>query len=682
MLYKCSNCYENSQPNVPISYGGCLPSTYDDNTQHLREFVLQMIDLGYSYGYSLSFDNELVFEAGRGNFTDEQLHYFGGGNDGIRNCSDEIQTTTPSIIVDESSTTSATSYNLEMDIVGLAWEVESFQQGQSYSTFYNAYEVKNNMYDNNILQQFIQSFGELSDNIFNEIEASTARALLRKIDVNRKLQALQPVEVSDIACPDSIAYSPPWWSSVRCLNFHVIIDIEGMDSANVATYEEEVTLAVSRGDLYDIAKADYPETLITGLGNPGKGYSYLSSSTENDGTTTQATQPVIIVDTSTQATQSATVAVDTTTSIITTTISSQPPPPTKCTEETSTVCGKNAKLESTLLMQRGATTYDNILFGSAVTFVGDSLNIIAVGVGVDNSPVFVYRRSDEDVLGWEYLTAITLPEAYATLPLLFGKSLDSNYDGYIVVGAPASVQIGCLDISGLPCYDEDSSGYAFVYKPNSDFNQWELVSTLQSPLAHPSFGSAVTMDELVAVGSPHERYGTVYIFEETGVLNQENSMVLSFEILPDNLLGKAQFGISVSLSGETLVVGAPYDSNAGSIYVYTRSDVGAWLPTKLRPPDIAPGDAFGSSVIVSGCTIVASSPQDDTDTSGSGTVRTFVWDGSSSWDHVQIVRPTTTTLEGGVFGECFAFEGDVMIVTDYGAGVLYTFGRIGGVVSP
>ena len=78
------------------------------------------------------------------------------------------------------------------------------------------------------------------------------------------------------ACPEDIVYTPP--DGVTCLNFHLMIDSDDLTTEMVASFEEQVNAAISNGELYDIILAEYPQTNITGLGNPGKGYDYVTES--------------------------------------------------------------------------------------------------------------------------------------------------------------------------------------------------------------------------------------------------------------------------------------------------------------------------------------------------------------------------------------------------------------------
>jgi FG-GAP repeat protein len=72
----------------------------------------------------------------------------------------------------------------------------------------------------------------------------------------------------------------------------------------------------------------------------------------------------------------------------------------------------------------------------------------------------------------------------------------------------------------------------------------------------------------------------------------------------------------VAISGETVVFGAPFDDgaagdNQGSAYVFVRSG-GVWTQQqKLEASDAAVDDRFGSSVAISGGTVMVGAPFDD-----------------------------------------------------------------------
>ena len=89
-----------------------------------------------------------------------------------------------------------------------------------------------------------------------------------------------------------------------------------------------------------------------------------------------------------------------------------------------------------------------------------------------------------------------------------------------------------------------------------------------------------------------------------------------------------QFGTSIAVDGDTLVIGAPLkgypSAPVGAAYVFTRTANETWTQTsKLLASDGANNDLFGSSVGIDGGTIVVGAPGDDGAASDTGSIYTF-----------------------------------------------------------
>jgi hypothetical protein len=84
--------------------------------------------------------------------------------------------------------------------------------------------------------------------------------------------------------------------------------------------------------------------------------------------------------------------------------------------------------------------------------------------------------------------------------------------------------------------------------------------------------------------------------------------LLALDAEPDD-----NFGRSVAISGETVVVGASFGGGfeQGSAYVFVRSGEVWRQQQKLEASDAAAGDGFGNSVAISGETIVVGAFLDD-----------------------------------------------------------------------
>ena len=101
------------------------------------------------------------------------------------------------------------------------------------------------------------------------------------------------------------------------------------------------------------------------------------------------------------------------------------------------------------------------------------------------------------------------------------------------------------------------------------------------------------------------------------------------------------FGNSISISGDTAVIGAQFDDDdngtrSGSVYVFMRDGAGVLHEQqKLIASDGAAFDSFGSSVSLSGDTVFIN---------GSGSVYVFVRDGTGTWSEQQKLTTVMTLV--------------------------------------
>src|SRR5260221_292581 len=102
---------------------------------------------------------------------------------------------------------------------------------------------------------------------------------------------------------------------------------------------------------------------------------------------------------------------------------------------------------------------------------------------------------------------------------------------------------------------------------------------------------------------------------------------------PGEIFGNNQnFGWSVAISGDTMVIGAPFEnSNAtgvngnqtnnsardsGAAYVFVRDGTNWVQQAYLKPSNTGAGDYFGESVAISGDTMVIGAPLEDSNATG------------------------------------------------------------------
>ena len=125
----------------------------------------------------------------------------------------------------------------------------------------------------------------------------------------------------------------------------------------------------------------------------------------------------------------------------------------------------------------------------------------------------------------------------------------------------------------------------------------------------------------------------------------------------------AEFGASVDMTGDTLVIGVPTSDRAefGAAYVYTRDAAGAWAnPQMLVAGDTRGGDLFGTSVAIDGDTIVIGASGDRAFGFGSGSAYVFTSSGGTWTQQAKI--NAADTRSGDSFGSSVAISGDTVVI--------------------
>lgn len=188
-------------------------------------------------------------------------------------------------------------------------------------------------------------------------------------------------------------------------------------------------------------------------------------------------------------------------------------------------------------------------------------------------------------------------------------------------------------VVGAPWYSSDTgAAYVFVRSGAAWVNQ----ATLQAPTpaVGDEFGYSVAIHgDIIIVGAPldvgsHGRSGSAYAFRRTGVVWSAGTM-LPTELEQD---GDRQ-GVSVDFDGHWAVVGCPgraSDRGAVRPIEWTGSGWDSHGGVTLTGGVIA-GDRLGGAVAVEGNTILASAPSDSYDPyTDAGSVVAYQW-GGAAW---------------------------------------------------
>ncbi len=203
-------------------------------------------------------------------------------------------------------------------------------------------------------------------------------------------------------------------------------------------------------------------------------------------------------------------------------------------------------------------------------------------------------------------------------------------------------------------------------------------------------GSSVSISgDTVVVGAPGSPIGTAfsqgaaYVFVRNGAAwSQQQKLTAS------DGAANFSFGWSVSISGETLVVGAiganVTGSSKGAAYVFVRNGTTWSEQQKLIALDGATGDEFGTSAAISGETIVVGSYRATIGANlRQGTAYVYVRTGTNWSQQQKLIASDGATND--FFGQTLAISGDVIVIGAMWAriganlfqGAAYVFSRSG-----
>lgn len=239
-----------------------------------------------------------------------------------------------------------------------------------------------------------------------------------------------------------------------------------------------------------------------------------------------------------------------------------------------------------------------------------------------------------------FLLFSTVPISAAT-PEEVTKLLASDGINNAEFGYSVSIS-GNTAVIGAPRHGLSGSrfGAAYVYVHNPDTlpcggsgpeDPWceEAKLTASDQGNNDRFGFWVAIDgDTVVVGSRQDddtdtNTGSAYVFTRIGAVWSEEAKLTAADAAAFD-----RFGTSVSISGDTAVIGAGeadgVGANSGAAYVFTRSGTTWSQEVKLTPADPAAGDFFGHYVSISENTILLSAFRDDDDGQDSGSAYLFV----------------------------------------------------------
>lgn len=250
---------------------------------------------------------------------------------------------------------------------------------------------------------------------------------------------------------------------------------------------------------------------------------------------------------------------------------------------------------------------------------------------------------------------------------------------YALVGAPQN------DAAGA------KSGSAYIYARSGKNWKQQVKLIAGDGGAGDSFGYAVSIGGTTAVvGAPKDdddgsNSGSAYVFVRDG-----NSWTQHSKLVPQNVGKSSAFGESVLIVEDTVIVGAPGHTHgdtrfAGAVYIYMREGE-AWLQkAKLTADDASASDQFGNSLALSGNTLLIGAPLRDTQAGkDAGVVYVFSRHGDTWKQDAKL--EAKSTRKNDHFGTSVATTGKIAIVGSnvheenaLASGAAYSFVNVDGV---
>lgn len=225
------------------------------------------------------------------------------------------------------------------------------------------------------------------------------------------------------------------------------------------------------------------------------------------------------------------------------------------------------------------------------------------------------------------------------------------------------------DIAVVGAQGDDENGYesgaAYVFTRSDAGWSQEAKLTANDAEAGDQFGGSIALfGETILVGARRDddngdESGAAYLFTRSG-----SDWIQQAKLTAADGEAGAEFGRSVALSDDTAIIGAARDDekgeDSGSVYVFTRSGSNWSQLTKLTAADGAKGDVFGISVALDGDTALIGADLDDDKGEDSGSVYVYTRS-NGTWNQ----QAKLTAADAGnvdIFGVRVAISGDTALI--------------------
>ncbi|WP_317137596.1 PGF-pre-PGF domain-containing protein [Methanochimaera problematica] len=331
------------------------------------------------------------------------------------------------------------------------------------------------------------------------------------------------------------------------------------------------------------------------------------------------------------------------------------------------------RLNSTEYIAAGDEFGHSVSVSGDYAIVGAHLNKTAGGGNVAGA-AYIFQKDSGGADNWGLVKRLNSTE-YIAAGDEFGHSVSVSGD-YAIVGAKLNKTAGGGNVAGAAYIFQKDSGGA---------DNWGLVKRLNSTeyiAAGDYFGYSVSISGDYAIVGAYDNdtagsgAGAVYIFQKDSGGADNWGLIQRFNST-EYIAAGDYFGASVSISGDSAIVGAlgndAAGSYAGAAYIFQKDSGGAdnWgLVKKFQSTEyIAYWDEFGNSVSISGDSAIVGAPGNDTvGGAGSDSGAAYIFGTSQLPSFTSVYTLTAIRITG----TDFAPGVQVKIVNDAGAEIAAT----------
>lgn len=313
----------------------------------------------------------------------------------------------------------------------------------------------------------------------------------------------------------------------------------------------------------------------------------------------------------------------------------------------------------------------NDRFGWSVAIDVDTVVVGALVKDSNRGAAYIFGRNQGGTGNWGQVKKLTASDAAGGDQL--GSSVSVNADT-VVVGAYGSV----------PSANYISTGAAYVFKRNQggaeNWGQVKKLTASDGAANHAYFGYSASINgDTVVIGASGKNPGAAYIFERNhGGAENWGPMT---KLTASDGVGGDQFGASVAINIDTVAVGATHGNRgtSGAVYIFKRNQGGTqnWGQVQeLTASDANLLDEFGISVGIDGDTLVVGAWALNLATGGAAYIFERNQNGVEGWGQVQKLTASDAAAHDQ-FGSSVGIEGDTVVVGAGGknsnTGAAYTF---------